>query len=387
MKTQPSRITPKKRPIIGIIIFAIVFTSFIVLGLGLTFLAGFPNQAEELYGPPSKRITTYQRYNLSYKLVNDQSLLLNPMDPYGQEILFSISMGESTNSVLNRLKDVQLISSQEAVRNYLIYTGLDTQLQAGDFTLSASMTSVEIVQTMLDATPHSVTLTILPGWRLEQIAENIPTTGLILSGEEFLQAAHSPPDAFILKYNFPGDISLEGFLLPGSYEVLRDSTTDELFDVILSQFESQVTFDIQDGLNRQGFSLFQGVVLASIVERENVVPEEMPIIASVFVNRLAINMKLETDPTVQYAIGHNKAQGTWWTNPLSYRDLDYNSPYNTYLYFGLPPGPIASPSITALQAVAFPAETPYYYFRAACDGSGRHNFSQTFEQHISYECP
>jgi UPF0755 protein len=98
-------------------------------------------------------------------------------------------------------------------------------------------------------------------------------------------------------------------------------------------------------------------------------------------------MKLDSDPTVQYALGYNPDKKTWWTNPLSLQDLQIDSPYNTYLYMGLPPGPIANPSLTALQAVAFPAQTPYYYFRSACDGSGKHTFAETFEEHLQNECP
>jgi len=97
-------------------------------------------------------------------------------------------------------------------------------------------------------------------------------------------------------------------------------------------------------------------------------------------------MKLDTDPTVQYALGYNASQGTWWTNPLSSADLQFDSPYNTYLYAGLPPGPIANPSLSALRAVAFPAETPYYFFRARCDGSGLHVFAVTFEEHLQNGC-
>ena len=98
-------------------------------------------------------------------------------------------------------------------------------------------------------------------------------------------------------------------------------------------------------------------------------------------------MKLDADPTVQYAVGYNSAQGTWWTNPLSHADLATDSPYNTYLYHGLPPGPIANPGLTALQAVAYPAQSPYYYFRALCDNSGRHIFAQTYAEHVANACP
>ncbi|MBP1704218.1 MAG: hypothetical protein H6Q38_3325, partial [Chloroflexi bacterium] len=98
-------------------------------------------------------------------------------------------------------------------------------------------------------------------------------------------------------------------------------------------------------------------------------------------------MKLDSDPTVQYAIGFNPEQNTWWTNPLSTNDLQFNSPYNTYLNWGLPPGPIANPSLEALQAVANPAQTPYYFFRAACDGSGKHAFAETLEEQVRNACP
>jgi UPF0755 protein len=115
--------------------------------------------------------------------------------------------------------------------------------------------------------------------------------------------------------------------------------------------------------------------------------EEQPVIASVFLNRLASGMRLETDPTIQYALGFDQAHDTWWKVPLASVDLGVYSPYNTYQNTGLPPGPICSPSLSALQAVAYPAQTPYYFFRARCDGSGLHNFSETYEQHLQNECP
>ena len=129
------------------------------------------------------------------------------------------------------------------------------------------------------------------------------------------------------------------------------------------------------------------MILASIVEREAVVEDEMPLIASVFMNRLANDMNLAADPTIQYALGFNRDQGTWWTNPLSLDDLKLPSSYNTYENPGLPPGPICSPGLAALQAVAAPAQTPFLYFRADCDGSGRHLFAESFQEHLDNACP
>jgi len=138
---------------------------------------------------------------------------------------------------------------------------------------------------------------------------------------------------------------------------------------------------------RRGLSLAEAVTLASIVQREAVVEDERPLVASVFYNRLAAGMTLGSDPTVQYALGYNLAQSTWWTNPLSIDDLQVYSPYNTYQVTGLPPGPICSPAISSLQAVAYPADSPYYYFRALCDGSGRHAFAVTYDEHLQNACP
>jgi UPF0755 protein len=155
----------------------------------------------------------------------------------------------------------------------------------------------------------------------------------------------------------------------------------------LSNFSIKVDFAMREGFQHQGLSLYQAVTLASIVQREAVVEDEMPLIASVFLNRLADGIKLDSDPTVQYALGYISRQKSWWKNPLTLDDLQVDSPYNTYRNPGLPPGPIANPSLNALLAVAFPAQTPYYYFRAACDGSGRHAFAKTFAEHQANACP
>jgi len=156
---------------------------------------------------------------------------------------------------------------------------------------------------------------------------------------------------------------------------------------IRSAFDTAITDELLAGFEQQGLNLHQAVILASIVEREAVVEDEMPLIASVFLNRLVAGINLDADPTVQYAVGYNAAQESWWTNPISLSDLQYNSPFNTYLYPGLPPGPICNPSPNALRAVAFPAQTPYYFFRATCDGTGRHAFAETFQEHLNNACP
>jgi UPF0755 protein len=229
-----------------------------------------------------------------------------------------------------------------------------------------------------------VTFTVLPGWRMEEIAASLPTSGLDISPEAFLAAARTPAVSTDL---IPVGSSAEGFLYPDSYLLSRTTPADQLVAALLQGFASHLPWDAPAAYASHGLTLYQAVTLASIVQREAVVEDEMPLIASVFYNRLANGMLLQTDPTVQYAVGYNNAQGTWWTNPLSVADLQYDSPYNTYIYAGLPPGPISNPGLKALEAVANPAQTTYYYFRARCDNSGLHNFAETFEQHEQNACP
>ncbi len=358
----------------------------IACGMSINYISQFPAKAEMLYGPPSIHLSTIQRYRLSYNLVNNQPAITEPISTIDQPVLFSISLDESTTTILQRLQTAGLIHDSAIARDYLVYTGLDTQLQAGDFYLSPSMNTIEIVDQLLDSTPLFVTVSILPGWRLEEIAASLPSAGLSITPDEFITAANQRYNQLSITQEIPFNSSLEGLFPPGNFEVERTVTAQQLVTFLLEKFEERITTELTDGFTRQGLTLYQAITLASIVEKEAVLEEEMPLIASVFLNRLAISMKLETDPTVQYAVGNNNQQQSWWVSPLNYSHLETDSPYNTYLYPGLPPTPIAASSDLALQAVAFPAQTPYYYFRAACDNSGRHNFSETYEEHLSYAC-
>ena len=157
-------------------------------------------------------------------------------------------------------------------------------------------------------------------------------------------------------------------------------------DTITTRFINQVSGDILNSISAKHLTIQETIIFASIVERESIVEEEMPLIASVFLNRHSIGMKLDSDPTVQYALGFNQSQGTWWTNPLSGQDLKIESPYNTYQNIGLPPTAICNPGLAAIQSIAYAAESPYYYFRARCDGNGYHNFAVSFEEHLENGC-
>ncbi len=183
----------------------------------------------------------------------------------------------------------------------------------------------------------------------------------------------------------PEGASLEGFLFPDTYLIPSEGATAlEFITKQLDAFRIQVEPLYQQSqiAGTSTSDLYSALILASIVEREAVVAEERPAIAGVYLNRLAQGMKLEADPTVQYALGYQPAANQWWKTPVfleEYSSVD--SPYNTYLYAGLPPGPIACPGLSSIQAALQPAQHSYLFFVAIPDGSGRHVFAETFEEH------
>jgi len=365
------------------IVFAACLLTLATLGLGV----GLPLRVERTFGPASSALGPFDRVILSLSLLMAQHDLTQPVNSNGAEVEFSIQLGDDPASVALRLQSQGLINNASAFRDYLVYSGQDRTVQAGVYHLSQKMTPIEIARLLQDSTPSEVLFYILAGWRMEEIAAALPTSGLNISSTVFLDAAATRPLGFPFLTGLPGGANLEGFLSPGEYTLRRDLTADELIYLLLSNFQAQLTPDLQAGFEQQNLSLYEAVTLASIVEREAVIDDEMPRIAGVFLNRLAADMKLDSDPTVQYALGYNFRQSTWWTNPLSLDDLQAVSPYNTYQNRGLPPGPISNPGMSALRAVAFPEESPYYYFRATCDHSGRHFFARTFEEHLANACP
>jgi UPF0755 protein len=271
--------------------------------------------------------------------------------------------------------------------DYLRYKGYDTTIQQGEFELNGGMSPVDIAFQIQQPFSKYIIIGMPAGWRVEQFANSLKSYGVIGNPELIIDMARDP-EAYGITSRLPIGDGLEGFLLPmGDYQLEREGLTyEDIIYAMLLNFEAELKPEWEESFSENGLTLREAVILASIIEKETMVEREMPLIASVFYNRLKAGMKLETDPTVQYAIGWNAEQQTWWTNPLSYADLQIDSPYNTYLYPGLPPGPICSPSLAALQAVANPLESNYYYFRAACDDSGTHRFAETYEQHLANGC-
>jgi UPF0755 protein len=369
-------------------LFLLIAVLIVLVGcVGLVF--GYlyvTTEVADTFGKPSSNLTFTQRIVYPIELFINRDKMNSSRESASSEREFIVDQGESVSMVCIRLEQDHLIEDAELFRIYLVYSGLDRQLQSGVYQLSPAMTPLEIAADLLDATPKDAIVTILPGWRIEEIAGNVAGSGLEITEDDFIALAYAPLPEFFDYLPVSEAPSLEGFLFPGTYDIPRESNLITVIETLLSGFSSSVTQDMLDGFARQGLSINEAVTLASIVEKEAVLDEEKPMITSVFYNRIANGMRLETDPTVQYALGFQVESSSWWKSPLSSEDLVIDSSYNTYLYAGLPPTPIANPDLASLQAVAFPAETPYFYFRAACDDSGRHNFSITYEEHLNNTC-
>ena len=379
---------PANRPSLARSLVLLLFTMLVcgtVWVVGVTAL-GAPDRAVDEIGPPAPGLDPIQASVLAVYLLARQEALDVPAGLPEASLEVEISPGQTASTVFAQLREAGIVEDPLLLRIYMRYLGLDRSIEAGRYALSGAMTLRQIAETLQSAHPPAVVLTLPEGWRREEIAAAIAEAGLNISPEEFLAATQVRPSAYSFAAQLPEPASLEGFLFPDTYHLDQDATAAEVVLTMLDNFEARVGSDLRSAFEAHGLNLLQAVTLASIIEREAVHPDERPLIASVFLNRLAVGMKLEADPTVQYAVGL-QPDGQWWKRSLTFEDLSFDSPYNTYVYPGLPPGPIANPGLSSLQAVALPADSPYFYFRAACDGSGRHVFAVSFEEHLANACP
>lgn len=368
-----------RRPVIRLVAILLLTCIISAAYLGVNALR---QQVRSMIGQPEVSLSANQTrfYELNFFL-NQGKIVQKGRTT--QTHLFVIESGQSIDQIITGLAFQGIVSDKNLFRDLLIYTGVDRHIMPGKYQIPAGSSMRDVLFLLQDSSSILVDFNILPGWRMEEIAESLPTSGLSISPTDFLAAAGQPvADKTITG----GDtFTHEGFMPPGMYSFRRDVNLDEVLNGFLERFRREVTPDMREAYSVHGLSTVQAVTLASIVQREAVLDEEKPRIASVFLNRLRQGMPLQTDPTVQYSLGFSPEWG-WWKSPLSFQDLAVNSPYNTYIINGLPPTPISNPDEASLMAVAFPEESPYLYFRATCDGSGKHVFSETIEEHSMNGC-
>lgn len=286
------------------------------------------------------------------------NMSLNPVDTRNtSEEMFLISPGAGPITIAEELKDEGLIKSSLAFRLYIQMTGIDKEIQAGDFRLSPSMGSREIAKE-LTVGAIDVWVTIPEGKRAEEVAAIL---------EETLPTYEESWEAEL--------VAQEGYLFPETYLIPRDADLQMVISLLTNTFEEKYAAIDTSNVDLTKEEI---VTLASMIEREVREEKDLPIVSSIMHNRLEIGMPLQIDATIQYAKGQNN-QGEWWEPVLLVEYQSVKSEYNTYLQPGLPPGPIANPGINALKAAVNPADTDYLYY--ITDQSGTNRYAKTYEEH------
>ncbi len=296
------------------------------------------------------------------------------------EVMVTIPEGASTRDIAKILKDNDLIKYKWAYVFYAKMTKEDGNQKYGDFLFSYDMTYDNIMTTLKkgsfsETNPNDVRLMIPEGYEGNQIIDLLVENGLGTK-EAFEEVVNSRSFGYSFIEDIPEDRSyfrMEGYLFPDTYIFSKTEGEASIIKRMIKNFDSKITIEMYDRMKELGLTLDQTITLASMIEREAGNIDDMPLISSVFHNRLNSDYKyLESDATIQYVFDERK-------DVISYEDTDLDDPYNTYKYAGLPPGPIASPGLAAIKAALYPADTNYYYFVARGDGTSI--FSETYAQH------
>jgi UPF0755 protein len=286
----------------------------------------------------------------------------------GTEARVVVPRGASLRVAADSLARAGVVQSATAFRFYALLTGRDRSIRAGTYLFKPGVSWHEVLSDLHGGKGIEHTVTVVEGWSLNQI---VPQIARALGAPlDSVQAAVR--DTALLRALDVPTPTLEGYLFPDTYVFPDGATARQAVRTMVARYEKVWQPEWNEQLQRQAMSRNDVMSLAAIVEKEARLPEERPVIAAVYLNRLKAGMLLQADPTVQYAIGHHVAR-------VYYKDLAIDSPYNTYKYKGLPPGPIASPGKPAIVAALYPATVPYRFFVAHPDG--HHEFTTSFAEH------
>jgi UPF0755 protein len=295
--------------------------------------------------------------------------LLEPRADAGAEVLFEVKKGESLRAIANRLEERGLVRDARATTLWARLRGQAGELHTGQYWLSPALSPSEIIDRFASGRVATWEVVVPEGLTAAEIGERFAARGIV-DAREFTAAVADP--ALARELGVPAK-SLEGYLFPETYRLPRGRTGPEVVRVLVDQFKAAWK-QVEARAAERGLAMHQVVILASIVEKETGAPNERPMIASVFANRLRKGMRLESDPTVIYGV-------TAFDGNLRRADLDDTANlYNTYQHYGLPPGPIANPGLEALKAVIDPAPSNLLYFVSKNDGT--HEFSETYAKHV-----
>lgn len=295
-----------------------------------------------------------------------------------RQAVVEVVAGDSAAAIGRRLAASGVIGSHARFELLALLQGWEQELEPGSYSFESDLTTYEVLRRIHSGETSPLRLVLPEGLRLEQVIERL--VAINVAEPAALRAAFREPSDELVAGSHaelrPGGESLEGYLAPSAYAIPLEASADDIARLLLMRFSELLTPDVRDAVESSGRSLHDILTIASIIEREVVEPSEQILVSAVIWNRLAEGMPLQMDSTVQYAVG---SAAEWWKRELTGDDLNEPSAYNTYANRGLPPGPIASPGVAAIEAAARPANVPYRYFVAK--GDGTHAFAVSYEEH------
>jgi UPF0755 protein len=287
-------------------------------------------------------------------------------------VIFKINRGEGVKEISQNLEREKLIKRSWFFIIYNFFTCNTPKLQAGTYLLSPSMSIPEIVEKFVKGDVVKEKITILEGWTIEDIANYLQEKG-ILNKEDFLKATKKDfSDEFEFLKEKPKNLSLEGYLFPDTYEVKLGENSEEIINKMLKNFNSKLTQSLREEIKRKNKTIFEILIMASLLEKEVKTKEEKELVAGILWKRLENKIPLQVDATITYITGKK-------TTKISLKDIQIDNPYNTYKYLGLPPGPICNPGLESILAAIYPKESDYWYYLSI--PNGKTIFSKSLKEH------
>lgn len=291
-----------------------------------------------------------------------------------KEAYIEVKADMSGAEIADELSEAGLIESTGLFRAALLLTGQAGDLKRGEYTIQSDMSLHAVIAKLTSGQSEAYRLVIPEGYTVRQIAK-VVAANTNVTEEEFLAAANKADLLYpYMKGNRKTTYITEGFLFPDTYFPHYGGAADDLVRMMLKNYDNHLTDGMKKQIAATGYSIYQFTTIASLVEKEAKYDDDRALIASVFLNRLKRDMKLQSDASVSYAMGSHKYA-------YNLDEITYDSPYNTYLHEGLPPGPIGNPGLKSMEAVLNAPETSYFYFVA--DKEGHNYFAMTYEDHMN----
>jgi len=297
--------------------------------------------------------------------------------PFQSSKIFIVESGQSLQKISQNLKNQQFLNSRYPFYFYVLIKGKDKELKPGYYSLSPSDSFMDIADKIIEGKNLKEEITIIEGWNLKDIGEYLEAKGIISQAEDFYGSDSSIAEKdFSEEFDFlkdkPKDLLLEGYLFPDTYEINKGASIEEIVSKMLDNFDQKLTPDLREEIKKQNKTIFEIVIMASLLEKEVKTKEDKELVSGILWKRLENKIPLQVDATITYITGKK-------TVKVSKEETQIDSPYNTYKYLGLPFGPICNPGLESILAAIYPQDSEYLYYLSTPEGETI--FSKTLEEH------